>query len=42
MKNKHKLIPPLEGPFIITQVLRSGAYKLKNEKGEIYSNTWNI
>lgn len=42
MKDKHKLSPPWEGPFIIAQVLGSGAYKLKNEKAEVYTNVWNI
>jgi hypothetical protein len=39
-KDKHKLRPPWEGPFIIAQVLRLGDYKVKNEKGEVYTNTW--
>ena len=38
----HKLSPPWEGPFIIAQVLHPGAYKLKNEKSEVYANAWNI
>jgi hypothetical protein len=34
--------PPWEGPFIIAQVLCPGAYKLENEKGEVYTNAWDI
>ena len=41
-KGGHKLTPPWEGPYIIAQVLKSGTYKLANEKGEILTNAWNI
>ena len=41
-KDRHKLSPPWEGPFIIAQVLHPGAYKLKYEKSEVYANAWNI
>ena len=41
-RGRHKLTPPWEGPFIITEVLRPGTYKLANEKGQILTNAWNI
>jgi len=41
-KGHHKLTPPWEGSYIVAQVLKSGTYKLANEKGEIFTNTWNI
>jgi hypothetical protein len=31
-----------KGPYIITEVLKPGTYKLSNEKGEIFTNAWNI
>jgi hypothetical protein len=37
-KGRHKLTPPWEGPYIIAEVLKSGTYKLSNEKGEIFTN----
>jgi len=40
-KGRHKLTPPWEGPFVITEVLRPGTYKLINEAGEVYNNAWN-
>jgi hypothetical protein len=41
-KDYHKLSPPWEGPFIITEVLRPGTYKLQTPKGETFTNAWNI
>jgi hypothetical protein len=41
-KGRHKLTPPWEGPYIVTEVLKPGTYKLSNEKGKIFSNAWNI
>ena len=38
----HKLTPPWEGPYIIAEVLKPGTYKLVNEKGEAFTNAWNI
>jgi hypothetical protein len=38
----HKLTPPWEGPFIIAKILKPGTYKLANDRGEVYSNAWNI
>jgi hypothetical protein len=33
---------PWEGSFIIAKVLKLGTYKLANDQGEVYNNTWNI
>jgi hypothetical protein len=41
-KDRHKLAPPWEGPFIVTEVLRLGTYKLQTADGEVFANTWNI
>jgi hypothetical protein len=41
-KRRHKLSPPWEGSYIIAEVLKSGTYKLSNEKGEILTYAWNI
>ena len=42
-KKVHKLASPWEGPFIITEVIGGGAYRLKHEKtGEISHNPWNV
>jgi hypothetical protein len=41
-KDRHKLSPPWEGPFIIHEVLRPGAYKIQYEDGRVVSNAWNI
>ena len=41
-KNCHKLSPPWEGPYIIMEVLRPGAYKLKTIDSVVIINTWNI
>jgi hypothetical protein len=41
-KGRHKLTPPWEGPSIIAEVLKPRTYKLSNDKGEIFTNTWNI
>jgi hypothetical protein len=41
-KGRHKITPPWERPYIIAEVLKSGTYKLSNEKGEILTNAWNI
>ena len=42
MKEKHKLSPPWEGPYMVTEVIRSGAYRLKDDNGNVLTNTWNI
>ena len=41
-KNRHKLSPPWEGPYIIAEVLRLGTYKLRTIDGEVFINAWNI
>jgi hypothetical protein len=41
-KDRHKLSPPWEGPFIIHEVLRPGTYKVKHEDGRVVTNAWNI
>ena len=38
----HKLSPPWEGPYIVAEVLKPGAYKLANKNGEVFTNPWNI
>ena len=41
-KDRHKLCPPWEGPFIVAQVLRAGTYKLQTADWEVFTNAWNI
>jgi hypothetical protein len=41
-KDRHKLSPPWEGPFIIHEVLRPGTYKIQYEDGTVVTNAWNI
>jgi hypothetical protein len=41
-KDRHKLSPPWEGPFIIHEVLRPGTYKIQYEDGRVVTNVWNI
>jgi hypothetical protein len=41
-KDHHKLSPPWEGFFIISEVLRPGTYKLQTHEGEVFTNAWNI
>jgi hypothetical protein len=41
-KGRHKLTPPWEGPNIVAEVLQPGTFNLSNEKGEIFTNAWNI
>jgi len=41
-KDRHKLSPPWEGPYVITKVLRPGAYKLKTIDVKVFTNAWNI
>ena len=42
MKEKHKLSPPWEGPYMVTEVIRPDAYRLKDDNGNVLTNTWNI
>jgi hypothetical protein len=41
-RERHKLTPPWEGPFIIAKILKPGTYKLANDRGKVYNNAWNI
>ncbi|XP_066323390.1 uncharacterized protein [Miscanthus floridulus] len=41
-KDRHKLSPPWEGPYIIVEVLYPGAYKLKTIDSKVFTNAWNI
>jgi hypothetical protein len=41
-KDRHKLSPPWEGPFIMHDVLRPGMYKIRYEDGRVVTNAWNI
>ena len=41
-KEKHKLSPPWEGPYMVTEVIRSGAYRLEDDNDNVLTNTWNI
>jgi hypothetical protein len=41
-KDHHKLLPPWEGPYIIAEVLKPGAYKLKTADSKVFTNAWNI
>ena len=41
-KEKHKLSPPWEGPYTMTEVIRPGAYRLKDDNDDVLTNTWNI
>ena len=42
MKEKHKLSPPWEGPYTVAEVIRLGTYRLKDNNGNVLTNTWNI
>ena len=38
-----KFESPWEGPYVITEVIPGGAYRLKHvESGDAYSNPWNV
>jgi hypothetical protein len=41
-KGRHKLTSPWEGSYIIAKVLKPSTNKLSNDKGEIFTNAWNI
>ena len=41
-KDHHKLSPPWEEPYVVVEVLRPGAYKLKTIDGKVFTNVWNI
>ncbi|XP_066395883.1 uncharacterized protein [Miscanthus floridulus] len=37
-KNRHKLSPSWEGPYVIVEVLRPGTYKLKSINSKLFTN----
>jgi hypothetical protein len=41
-RDRHKLSPPWEGPYVVAKVLKPGTYKLANEDSEELTNAWNI
>jgi hypothetical protein len=41
-RDRHKLSPPWEGPYVVVEVLKPDTYKLANEHGEVLTNAWNI
>ena len=42
-KGHLKLEPPWEGPYLVTEVIPGGAYRLQEvETGVKYSNPWNV
>ena len=41
-KEKHKLSPPWEGPYMVTKMIQPGTYRLKDDNDNILTNTWNI
>jgi len=41
-KDRHKLSPQWEGPYIVAEVLRPGTYKLQTFDGQVLTNVWNI
>jgi hypothetical protein len=38
-RGQHMLSHPLEGPYIVVEVLKPGTYKLANEQSEVLTNT---
>ena len=42
MKEKHKLSPPWERPYTMTEVIRPGAYRLKDDNVDVLTKSWNI
>jgi hypothetical protein len=41
-KGKHKLSPSREGPYLIAEVLRPGAYRLQEINYVTFPIAWNI
>ena len=37
-KDRHKIFLPWEGPYVVAEVFRPGAYKLKTIDDEIFTN----
>ena len=40
-KEKHKLSPPWKGPYTVNEVIRLGTYRLKDDNGNVLTNTLN-
>ena len=41
-KEKHKFSSPWEGSYTVIEVIRPGTYRLKDDNGNVLTNTWNI
>jgi hypothetical protein len=41
-RDRHKLSPPWEGPYVVVKVIMPDTYKLANEDSEELTNAWNI
>jgi len=41
-ENRNKLSPQWECPYVVSQVLRPGAYRLSTEDGHAVQKSWNI
>ena len=41
-KDKTKLTPPWQGPYIVVDIARPGAYRLAEIDGDMLPNTWNM
>jgi hypothetical protein len=41
-KGKHKLTPTWEGPYLVTEVIRPGVYRLQEINGRTFTNARNI
>jgi hypothetical protein len=41
-EGRHKLSPPWEGPFIVSEVTRPESYRLSQMDGTEVGNSWNI
>jgi hypothetical protein len=37
-KDRHKISPSWEGPYIVAEVLKPGTYKLKTADGQVFTN----
>ena len=42
LKGWHKISEPWEGPYMVAEIIRPGAYRLKDSKGNLITNAWNI
>lgn len=41
-KDKKKVTPNWQGPYIVVEIARSGAYRLAEIDGDVLLNTWNM